>query len=73
MANVMTDKEPTAQQRANANQNEKRKGSPTFASVRFKDASALAEINRIIKATGKTKEAALIAAFSALEKELKKD
>lgn len=67
----MTDK--TAQQRANEKQNEKRQGTPTFSAVRFKDADALAEINRIIKATGKTKEAALIAAFSALEKELKKD
>lgn len=67
----MTDK--TAQQRANAKQNAKRQGTPTFSSVRFKDAEALADINRIIKATGKTKEAALIAAFSALEKELKKD
>ena len=65
--------EKTAQQRANAKQNEKRQGTPTFSSVRFKDVDALAEINRIIKATGKTKEAALIAAFSALEKELKKD
>lgn len=62
----------TAQQRANTKQNEKRQGTPTFSSVRFNDAEALNEINRIIKATGKTKEAALIAAFSALEKELKK-
>lgn len=67
----MTDK--TAQQRANAKQNKKRQGAPTFSAVRFKDAEALDEINRIIKASGKTKEAALIAAFRALEKELKKD
>lgn len=65
--------EKTAQQRANAKQNAKRQGTPTFSSVRFKDAKALAEINRIIKASGKTKEAALIAAFSALDNELKKD
>jgi hypothetical protein len=65
--------EKTAQQRANAKQNEKRQGTPTFSSVRFKDAEALAKINSIIKATKKTKEAALIAAFDAWEKELKKD
>ncbi len=68
----MTDK-PTAQQKANEKQNEARKGMPTFSSVRFKDKSALDEINRVIKYSGKTKEAALIAAFSALDKELKKD
>lgn len=67
----MTDK--TAQQRANKKQNVKRQGTPTFSAVRFKDAEELAEINRIIKATGKTKEAALIAAFMALNNELKKD
>lgn len=67
----MTDK--TAQQRANERQNAKRQGTPTFSAVRFKDTDALSNINRIIKDSGKTKEAALIAAFSALEKELKKD
>lgn len=67
----MADK--SAQQRANDKQNIKRKGAPTFSSVRFKDGEALDEINRIIKVTGMTKEAALIAAFNALNNELKKD
>lgn len=65
--------EKSAQQRANEKQNRKRQGTPTFSAVRFKNAEALDEINRIIKGTGKTKEAALIAAFRALKKELKKD
>lgn len=64
----------TAQQRANKKQNEKRQGAAqTFSSVRFKDAESLANINRIIKATGKTKEAALIAAFNALDEVISKN
>ncbi|MCF2903248.1 hypothetical protein L1267_23040 [Pseudoalteromonas sp. OFAV1] len=64
--------ENKAQSRANQKQNEKRLGAPIFSTVRFKDAEALAKINSLIKKTGKTKEEALIAAFSALEKELGK-
>jgi len=62
-----------AQQRANKKQNETRKGKPTFSSVRFNDAGELEKINNIILKFGKTKEAALIAAFNALDEVISKN
>lgn len=62
-----------AQQRANKKQNETRKGKPTFSSVRFNDAGELEKINNIILKFGKTKEAALIAAFNVLDEVISKN
>jgi len=57
----------TPQQKANTKQDAARKGTPTFAAVRFKDGKALNAINETIALHGGTKEAALIDAFAALE------
>lgn len=64
----MVDK--TAQQRANAKQNQKRKGQAQFSAVRFKREADLETINNTITKSGLTKEQALIRAFGLLEKEL---
>jgi len=62
----------TAQQKAEKKRSAKRKGTPTFSAVRFKDADRKEEIEDIISLHGGTREDALIAAFRALKKELKK-
>ena len=62
------------QQRANQTQNKKRKGQPTFSSVRFswENEQALTSINETIARFGKTREQALIAAFEALEQQMQR-
>lgn len=62
--------ELNAQQRANAKQNEKRKGQAQFSAVRFKSEADLKAINDTIKKSGLTKEQAMIRAFELLAKEL---
>lgn len=66
----MTNK-TTAQQNANKVQDEKRQGTPSFSSVRFKDKDSLDDITKTIKAFGGTKEASLIAAYKLLKESLK--
>jgi hypothetical protein len=60
------------QQRANQNQNEKRKGTPTFAAVRLSDENEKKWIEGIIKKFAGTKKDSLIAAYKLLEKDMKK-
>lgn len=60
------------QAKANKNQNEKRKGEPSFSAVRLTDQATKDWLVAVIKSHGTTREAALIAAFKLLEKELKK-
>ena len=74
----MTEKaELTAQQRAEQKRSAQRRGTPTFAAVRFSNgADRTAEqkkayITSVIEAHGGTREAALLEAFEALEKTLK--
>lgn len=68
--------ELSAQQKADKRNNEKRKGKPQFAAVRFNDSETqTAEEKRdyianVIGKHGGTREDALIAAFVALEKEI---
>jgi hypothetical protein len=63
-------KEPTAQQKAEEKRSVKRKGTPTFSAVRFKELKLKSRIDEIINLPGGTREAALIAAFDALEEKL---
>jgi hypothetical protein len=66
-----------AQQRAELKRAQKRKGQPTFAAIRFSDsADATAKdkksfVESVIASHGGTREAALLAAFKALENNLK--
>ena len=68
--------ELTAQQRAEKKRAEKRKGAAVFAPVRFSEADKTPEqkkawIESVITIHGGTREAALLAAFEALENNLK--
>jgi hypothetical protein len=55
---------------ANQNQNEKRKGAPTYSNVRLSDQAEKEWLDDVIKNYGGTKKDSLIAAYKALEKEL---
>jgi hypothetical protein len=72
----MNKKELTAQQRAEVKRQTKRKGTPTFSSVRFSDCEKFSAaekkffIEYVIKQFGGTRETALIAAFEALKSNL---
>ena len=68
--------EITPAQRAELKRQEKRKGKPTFSAIRFSDSEQPAEekkafIESVIASHGGTREAALLAAFKALENNLK--
>lgn len=72
----MTDTTLTPAQRAELKRQEKRRGKPTFSAIRFSDSEQSAEdkkafIESVITSHGGTREAALLAAFKALEKTLK--
>ncbi len=67
------DNEFTAQQRAEKKRSEKRKGSPTFTTVRFKFSKDKKMVDRVFKMHGGTREEALIDAAKALEAELKRE
>jgi hypothetical protein len=58
------------QAKANQKQNEKRKGEPAFSAVRLPDKETKDWLTAVISKHGGTREAALIAAFKALEKDL---
>ena len=60
------------QKKANENQNSKRKGSPTYASVRLSDDEEKEWIDGVIKDFTGTKKDSLIEAYKLLEKELNK-
>jgi hypothetical protein len=60
------------QKKANANQNEKRKGTPTYSAVRLTDDNEKQWLDSVIKKHGGTKRATLIEAYKLLEKELNK-
>lgn len=60
------------QKKANINQNEKRKGTPTYAAVRLSSEKEKKWLNTIIEKYGGTKKDSLIAAYKLLEKELNK-
>ncbi|MBU0801301.1 MAG: hypothetical protein KKA05_09895 [Alphaproteobacteria bacterium] len=66
------DKKADWQKTANVNQNEKRRGSPTFAAVRFKSQADKDWLDSVVKMFNGTKEESLIAAYRLLEKELDK-
>lgn len=68
--------EITPAQRAELKRQEKRKGKPQFSAIRFTDSEQSAEdkktfIESVIESHGGTREAALLAAFKALENNLK--
>jgi hypothetical protein len=66
-----------AQQRAERKRQEKRKGQPTFAAIRFSNSADATTkdkksfVESVIARHGGTREAALLAAFRALENNLK--
>lgn len=66
----------TPAQRAELKRQEKRKGKPTFSAIRFSDGERSAEdkksfVESVIASHGGAREAALLAAFKALENNLK--
>jgi hypothetical protein len=61
----------SSQKRAEIKRSEKRKGTPTFSSVRFKDIKSKMKIDDIISKHKGSREEVLIAAFDALEEKLK--
>lgn len=69
---INKDEELTSQQKAEKKRSKNRKGTPTFSAVRFKQEESKNSIDEVIKLHGGTREEALIAAFDALEKKLKK-
>jgi hypothetical protein len=60
------------QQKANAKQNEKRKGTPTYSAVRLSDIEEKTWLDSVIEKHGGTKKDSLIRAYELLEKELGK-
>jgi len=66
----MPSKDPKIRARASKNQNEKRKGNPCFSTVRLDDNQQLEWLSSILQKFGSTRKAALLRAFSLLEKEL---
>jgi len=60
----------TSQEKANRNQNEKRKGTPTYAAVRLDSEKQKKWINGLIEKFDGTKKGSLIRAYELLEKEL---
>lgn len=66
------EEELSPQQKANQNQNEKRRGKPYFAAVRLTGENEKDWLNSIIKNHTGTRKEALIEAFKLLEKKMKK-